>query len=275
MDTNLAYAQAFGKLSLSLRHPDDQAGVDPVEIKNLRELLAELNPTDTTEPDPVPAWKTVFDEMTTRIGDLESTLKAPREPADRREALVRIGEGMQAITIQTPYESNGLAGLLEPGDRVDLQLTLQSRASSNPMATAGRLDQGDIPSEKLIENIEVLAVDANIDDMQGEGEKEVPRSVTLIVMEEMIADINRAAQLGTLTLTLRGLADAEATPPRTVMTVAEFVETHMPPVQETTVSSSAVIPPVYIRTLRGPSPQVLPFTVKEYVDPAFTSTGRN
>jgi pilus assembly protein CpaB len=260
MDENLAFAQAYGKLSLSLRNPGDDEGVDPVETNRFKDILEELE--GEQQPTPAP-WEKLVQELGARIAGLEADLAAAEEapPQPERDTLIRIPEGMQGVTIQTPGPATGLAGLLEPGDRVDLQLTLGIDFNRRVMLANRAGGVGKIPSETLIENIEVLAVDSNIYNMAGEGEKKVPQSVTLIVQKEMVADINRAAELGTLTLTLRGRADAQAGPPRTVMSVEQFVERHIPVVDETVLAEGEnARPPVYIRTLRGPSPQVQPFT---------------
>jgi pilus assembly protein CpaB len=252
MDENLQFAQAFGKLSLALRNPADNEGIEPVESVRLKDILEDLE-AKSNQPASPPAWEAFSAMIGDRIAALEQKLRVPSEKtvtADR-ETLTRIGHGMRAITIQTGSESTGLAGLLEPGDRVDMQLTIDSKnAGISPY-----------PSETLIENIEVLAVDANIYNDDGDGARKMYRSVTLIVMESMIKSIDRAEQLGTLSLTLRGFADSEDVPPRVVMTVDEFIAKHIPAESEekTSVVSAA---PIKIRTLRGPSVQDMPFATQ-------------
>ena len=39
MDENLAYAQVYGTLTLALRNPSDDDGVDPLEVTNLRAIM--------------------------------------------------------------------------------------------------------------------------------------------------------------------------------------------------------------------------------------------
>lgn len=267
MDENLAFAQSYGELSLSLRNPGDNEGVDPVETTKFKDLLADLE-NKAREPEQAPVWEALVAQLTNRIASLEDKLTAPAPTESDRETLSRIGRGMRAITIQTPNESTGLAGLLEPGDRVDLQFTLTGKPNAGPSPVARLIPSGDnapvqVPSETLIENIEVLAVDSNIFSVSGDDRKEMSRSVTLIVLDEMIQDIARASQLGTLTLTLRGISDAEAGPPRMVLSVDQFVARHMPMTADPVTDLVVSLPTKKIRTIRGPAVQELQFTAAD------------
>ncbi len=255
MDENLTFAQAFGKLSLSLRNPGDIEGVEPMETVKFKDLLEDME----MESKVPPAWETALNTLMNRMGNLEDSLRKAPKGTVKRETLERIGAGMRAITILTPNESSGVAGLLEPGDRVDLQLTLAEKAGMMTVFKPGV--DARVPSETIIENIEVLAVDSNIFSVDGDNANKASRSVTLIVFEKMIPDIARAHELGTLTLTLRGTADSTGAEPRTVLTVDEFVARHLP-VGHAVTDVVVTLPPATIRTLRGPAVQVLPFEAK-------------
>jgi Flp pilus assembly protein CpaB len=210
-----------------------------------------------------PAWDTALAAIVNRINSMEGLLREKpgkaTPPTPKRDTLERIGAGMRAITIQTPNESSGVAGLLEPGDRVDLQLTLANKHLLIPSIQSGPLSHA--PSETLIENIEVLAVDSNLYRAEGDEGGKMSRSVTLIVFEEMIESIARAHELGKLTLTLRGKADSQDLKPRAVLNIDEFVARHMP-AEPKLNDEIVVLPPVTIRTLRGPSVKVLPFEAR-------------
>ncbi len=262
MVQDLAFSQTFGTLSLSIRNPNDDEGVDPIETVNFSNLLAQyraesMKQAKPSEPE-LSAWETVLRTITQRLDGIENRLSRPEpELPAARLAISRIEKGMRAITIQTPTESAGLAGLLEAGDRVDLHLTLSDRHTQVSQATR-RGRESAIPTETLIENIEVLAVDTNLMASEHDGERNMSRSVTLIVKEEMQQDIARAERLGSLTLTLRGFQDREPGPPRTVLTVNDFVARYLPN-SENAVVREATTP--RIRTYRGHSVQEVQFAV--------------
>jgi Flp pilus assembly protein CpaB len=249
---DLNFAQKNGTLSLSVRHPDDNAGVEPIEETNLQTLFAKIEEERRlaeeakSKPQPPTAWETIAKTISSRIDDLEKQLAKPVEqPQPKRVAVERIGKGMRAISIETPSESTGVAGLLEPGDRVDLHLTLskQSRLAERIFSFD---QQAAMPTERLIENIEVLAVDTNLEP-QGEGEKKsMSRSVTVIVVDGMDRDITRAQEMGTLTLVLRGKEDSEPGVPRTLMTLDDFVTRYEPRLSVVKTPDS-----ILVRTYRG------------------------
>lgn len=261
MDENLSFAQAVGTLSLSLRNPNDNEGVDPVESVNFANLLAEFEEENRRQaeaarnPEPS-AWEKLLATVAGRVEAIETQLAGPvpEKPEIARAAYERIDKGMRAITVQTPTESSGVAGLLVPGDRVDLQLTLTRDGRSVAQAVDRRVRPSAVPTETLIENIEVLAVDTRLYSVDSDGEKEMSRSVTLIVQEGMQRDIARAGQLGTLTLVLRGREDRETGPPRVRMGVDEFVSRFLPTADPAGNGAVGIV-----RTYRGQVPGELQF----------------
>jgi pilus assembly protein CpaB len=262
MDEDLAFAQSYGTLTLSVRNPGDNEGIEPIQLVRFKDLLANLE-AKAKEPTAPTAWEKFSEVIANRVSSLEHQLSKPIEKSPQhsdRETLNRIAKGMRAITIQTPSESTGLAGLLEPGDRVDLQLTVARKMELLPTNALSN----QFPSETLIENIEVLAVDSRVfSEDNGEGEKKMGESVTLIVLKSMIEDIAKASQLGSLSLTLRGVADSESSPPRVVMRVDQFVAKHLPAPLEPFTNSILASTPVKIRTLRGPAVQEMPFAISQ------------
>jgi len=137
----------------------------------------------------------------------------PGEPVTS-EILVRPGErgflaavlepGMRAVSVPID-EATGNAGLVFPGDRVDLVL-------------AQRLDRGagaGSASEVVVRNVRVLAVGRRLSAAgeQGELSSAKERTVTLEVTPEGAKRVALAQELGRLVLSLRSLARDTSEPP--------------------------------------------------------------
>ena len=124
-------------------------------------------------------------------------------PGERGFLAAALGPGMRAVTVAVS-EISGVAGFVFPGDRVDLVLTQE---------VAGG---GDGPplrvSETIIRNIRVLAVDQRINARDEEG-NQVARnssSVTFEATPRIAEKIAVAQRVGSLSLSLRSLADNTA-----------------------------------------------------------------
>ncbi len=111
-----------------------------------------------------------------------------------------IPDGMRAFTIQTPTVASGVAGLVQPGDNVDIVLTV-SRVAARDRSGGGT-------ATTLLQNIEVLAVDQDVD---AQSDRKVDRngmrSVTLIVSQDQANKLSLAQSKGTLHLALRRPGD--------------------------------------------------------------------
>lgn len=268
MDENLLFAQAHGTLALSLRNPSDEDGIEPLEITNLSTLMKEYEANRDT-PKPPSAWEVSVKNLVNRLVKLETSLTQPAKPsvdtkAPNRKTLERITLGMRALAIETPSESTALAGLLEPGDRIDLVLTLDPTLASASIALlTWKTEQA--PSETLIENVEILAVDTKLQAIEGDDEKKMSNSVSIIIKNEMKHDILRAMKLGTLTLVLRGKYENDGTEPITVTTVDDFIRRHMPvaPVAESQVAGTGAAAVGKILTYRGGAGYFIPVSVAE------------
>jgi pilus assembly protein CpaB len=124
-------------------------------------------------------------------------------PNDRGFLAAALGAGMRAVTVPVNV-STGVAGFVFPGDHVDMVLT-QSVAGG-----------GDGPplkvSETVIRNLRVLATDQRITDKDEDGKTQVKvfANVTLEVTPRIAEKIAVAQSLGTLSLSLRSLADNTA-----------------------------------------------------------------
>jgi pilus assembly protein CpaB len=124
-------------------------------------------------------------------------------PQDRGFLAAALGPGMRAITVPVNV-SSGVAGFVFPGDHVDLVLTQQ--------VTGG----GDGPAlkvaETIIRNLRVLATDQRITDKDEDGKTQVRTfsNVTLEVTPKIAEKIAVAQSLGSLSLSLRSIADNSA-----------------------------------------------------------------
>ena len=124
-------------------------------------------------------------------------------PQDRGFLAAALGPGMRAVTVPV-NASTGVAGFVFPGDHVDLVLTQQVEGG------------GDGPplkvSETIVRNVRVLATDQRITDKDEDGKTEVKTfsNVTLEVTPQIAEKIAVAQSLGTLSLSLRSIADNTA-----------------------------------------------------------------
>jgi pilus assembly protein CpaB len=121
-------------------------------------------------------------------------------PQDRGFLAAALGPGMRAITVPVNV-SSGVAGFVFPGDHVDLVLTQQVQGG------------GDGPplkvSETIIRNLRVLATDQRITSTDDEGKTKVQTfsNVTMEVTPRIAEKIAVAQSLGSLSLSLRSIAD--------------------------------------------------------------------
>jgi pilus assembly protein CpaB len=125
------------------------------------------------------------------------------KPGDRGFLAAALGPGMRAVTVPVSALT-GVAGFVFPGDRVDLVLTQNIAGPGGPPLKV---------SETILRNMRVLATDqrsTNAVDAEG---KTVVRKYKLVTMEATpsIAErITVAQSIGTISLSLRSLADNAA-----------------------------------------------------------------
>ena len=121
-------------------------------------------------------------------------------PEDRGFLAAALGPGMRAVTVPV-NASTGLAGFVFPGDRVDLVLTqdIKGGGEGEPLHA----------SETIVRNIRVLAADQRYTDKDEDGKPVVKeaRNVTLEVTPRIAEKIAVAQSMGTLSLSLRSIAD--------------------------------------------------------------------
>ena len=122
-------------------------------------------------------------------------------PGDRGFLAAALGPGMRAVTIPVSAKT-GVGGFVFPGDRVDLVLTQSVKGEGQPLKT----------SETILRNLRVLATDQSTESETAEGKTVVRafRTVTLEVTPRIGEKVAVAQTIGTLSLSLRSIADNQS-----------------------------------------------------------------
>ncbi|MFA6219326.1 MAG: Flp pilus assembly protein CpaB [Erythrobacter sp.] len=124
-------------------------------------------------------------------------------PGDRGFLAAALTPGMRAITVPVSAQS-GVAGFVFPGDRVDMVLTQTINGAEATSLKA---------SETILRNLRVLATDQSTTQETAEDGSTVVkafRTVTLEVTPTIAEKIAVAQTIGTLSLSLRSLADGQS-----------------------------------------------------------------
>ena len=121
-------------------------------------------------------------------------------PGDRGFLAAALGPGMRAVTIPVSAKT-GVGGFVFPGDRVDLVLTQEVKGEGE--------GDGLQTAETILRNLRVLATDQATDSEVVDGKTVVRdfRTVTLEVTPRIAEKIAVAQEIGTLSLSLRSIAD--------------------------------------------------------------------
>lgn len=128
---------------------------------------------------------------------------APRVsgPGGRATLAGVIREGMRATTIRV-NDASGVAGFVLPGDFVDVLVTRPEGQGQGSAAA-------DMRTDVLLQGVRVLAVDQLAN--QNKNDPVVAKAATIEVDPDQAQKLALAAQVGTLSLALRGSADPFAT----------------------------------------------------------------
>jgi pilus assembly protein CpaB len=121
----------------------------------------------------------------------------------------QITKGMRLYTIKVDAEKSA-AGLLGPGDRVDVQLFVRKDQRTG-VETA--------KSKVILQNVRVFAVDQAVQrSAEGGEERSVAKTISLLLKPEQASKLALAAQIGEISLIPRNPDDEEpaATPETTV-----------------------------------------------------------
>jgi pilus assembly protein CpaB len=124
-------------------------------------------------------------------------------PGDRGFLAAALGPGMRAVTVPVSART-GVAGFVFPGDRIDLVLT---------QTVEGDEGAGLRASETILTNLRVLATDQSTETTTTDDGRTVVRAfrtVTLEVTPRIGEKIAVAQTIGTLSLSLRSIADNQA-----------------------------------------------------------------
>ena len=146
-------------------------------------------------------------------------------PQDRGFLAAALGPGMRAITVPVNV-STGVAGFVFPGDHVDVVLTQQVEGGGDGPALK--------VSETIIRNVRVLATDQRISEKDKDGKTEVKTfsNVTFEVTPRIAEKLAVAQSMGTLSLSLRSIADNTADLERAVASGEVKVPANANPAQE-------------------------------------------
>jgi pilus assembly protein CpaB len=146
-------------------------------------------------------------------------------PQDRGFLAAALGAGMRAITVPVNV-STGVAGFVFPGDHVDVVLTQQVEGGGDGPALK--------VSETIIRNVRVLATDQRISEKDKDGKTEVKTfsNVTFEVTPRIAEKLAVAQSMGTLSLSLRSIADNTADLERAVASGEIKVPANADPAQE-------------------------------------------
>jgi pilus assembly protein CpaB len=129
--------------------------------------------------------------------------------AERGFMSVILSPGMRAIAIEVRAVGTA-GGFILPSDHVDVILTHAAQKAPGP--TSGAPTDAFV-SETLLTNIKVLAIDQQIAEQKGETSVVAKNTVTLEVSPRQAEQVAQAQQLGTLSLILRPLRDAQVDAP--------------------------------------------------------------
>ena len=123
------------------------------------------------------------------------------KPGERGFLAAALGPGMRAITVAVSATS-GVAGFIFPGDRVDVMLTQEVAGEGTPLKV----------TETILRNVRVLAVDQRTYAVGEDGKPKFGKSktVTFEATPKIAEKIQVAQTIGTLSLSLRSIADNTA-----------------------------------------------------------------
>lgn len=158
-------------------------------------------------------------------------------PGDRGFLAAALGPGMRAVTI-TVSQKTGVAGFIFPGDHVDLLLTsvVGGDNDATPLKT----------TETILRNLRVLATDqsTNTDIIEGRSVVRQSKTVTIEVTPRIAEKIQVAETLGTLSLSLRSLADNQSDLERAIATGAVKIPAGATKLQEDRMLTEAMNRPI-------------------------------
>ena len=158
-------------------------------------------------------------------------------PGDRGFLAAALGPGMRAVTVPVSAKT-GVAGFVFPGDRVDLVLT---------QTVKGDGGEGLKASETILRNLRVLATDQSTEsssDEQGRTVVRAFRTVTLEVTPKIAEKVAVAQTIGTLSLSLRSIADNQGELERAIASGEVKIPDNATPEEEEKLLRQALSRPI-------------------------------
>ncbi|MEM8826541.1 MAG: Flp pilus assembly protein CpaB [Pseudomonadota bacterium] len=124
-------------------------------------------------------------------------------PGERGFLAAVLRPGQRAVTV--PLDNiSGVAGFIFPGDRVDILLNGNVEVKNEDKEVEWEYKV----AETIVRNVRVIAIDQRLDDV--EGQAQTGRSITFEVSPKMVEKIAVARELGTLSFSLRSIAETRA-----------------------------------------------------------------
>jgi pilus assembly protein CpaB len=114
-------------------------------------------------------------------------------------------KGMRAVAMVITPESDA-GGFILPEDHVDILLTRHDREAEK------RTGSEKIVTDTILRNVRVLAIDQTVEEKSGQ-KVVVGRTVTLELTPQQAETLALSHELGTLSLSLRSLADSQSSMP--------------------------------------------------------------
>lgn len=157
-------------------------------------------------------------------------------PGDRGFLAAALGPGMRAVTISVSQKT-GVAGFIFPGDHVDLLLTQLVKGNSSADLKT---------TETILRNLRVLATDQSTESEIIDGKSVVKQSktVTLEVTPRIAEKIQVAETIGSLSLSLRSIADNQSELERAIASGSVKVPTGASKIEEDRLLSQAMNKPI-------------------------------
>jgi pilus assembly protein CpaB len=115
-------------------------------------------------------------------------------PGQRGSLSAVIEDGMKAVTIRVD-DVLGVAGFVQPGDRVDVLMTRNERTAN----ASGKATTAVAYAEALLQNVRVLAVDQVV---ERSGQAKPAKAVTVEVTAEGATKVSLGMEIGRLSLVL-------------------------------------------------------------------------
>ncbi len=220
MAEEINLAEEMGVLNFTLRSTTDAIEQEPRRKVSLKSLVAAgtADKQPKSQKSDVLSLKSLVQSQMQNLTQLINRTPEPKTDAQRLD----VPDGMRAVSIQTPDDSTGVAGLIQPGNRVDVLLTtdlLRDHGSFLPDRVRSKLN---VRTITLLENVTVVAV-GNQSQSDESPEPKLAKSITLLVTPEMAQDINLGSEVGTLRLALRGADDDQDSGPRRTFPLEEKI----------------------------------------------------